>query len=60
MIRNEGILDIWLGGSDIGSDGRFKWWDGSSIEQFYWADTYPKEIQSMHLLDFNKKYISSS
>ena len=53
MIRNAGILEIWLGGSDIGSDGRFKWWDGSNIEQFYWADTYPKEIQGM--LDFNKK-----
>ena len=46
-IRNEQTKEIWLGGSDIGSDGNFKWFDGAPILKTYWSTGYPNQPKSL-------------
>ena len=43
-IRNAGVGEIWLGGSDIGQDDSFRWADGATIGEYYWADGFPKQV----------------
>ena len=45
-LRGLGHDQLWLGGSDIGSDGNWRWSDGSPIEKYYWQAGYPKNVQS--------------
>ncbi|XP_072020212.1 C-type mannose receptor 2-like [Amphiura filiformis] len=43
-LQNVGITDIWIGMSDVATDGIFAWSDGSSVSYTNWNTNQPSDI----------------